>query len=157
MGPGPQRKPRPGRFFAAPHAPRRRPLRRGGAIGLGLVLAGLLGWSAVDHVVAWQSQARQRRLLARGRALYAQTCRECHGGALQGGALPDGTRVPALVKPGFRIYFRLLPAGMQGWIEGQIADGVGRMPPLGDSLDAADLDALSYLIRHRNLHGPQRR
>jgi mono/diheme cytochrome c family protein len=130
--------------------------------GLGLAARGL-GWSALAllaalaALVGWQQVADRRpaperaQLSAEGRAAYARWCAPCHGEHMQGRALGGALEAPPLAKPGFRIFFRLLPSAMEGWVREQIAEGTPPMPPFGRQLDARTLDGLALFVHRVNV------
>lgn len=114
-----------------------------------LALLGLvLGW---QHASARRTPAERARLVTLARRTYARECAACHGAALEGRTLGTGLTVPPLAKPGFRIFFRLLPAAMEDWVRGQIAAGNAVMPPFRATLDPQALEALAVYLRLVNV------
>lgn len=128
------------------------PLKRGRLrwAGLALLAAVPLGLAAVvlwQHAIPGRPPAERARLVALARRTYGRRCAPCHGPHMEGRTLSGGVEVPPLAKPGFRIFFRLLPAAMEDWVQEQIAEGNAVMPHFGDLLDADSLDALAYYLR----------
>jgi hypothetical protein len=136
----------------------------------------ILGWSIVllvggtvsyQYAAAYRPRPERNALLARGHALYGTLCRDCHGERMEGRVLPTtGEVVQPLSKRGFRVFFYLMPSGMEGFVadrignaragmEGLRSDLTGRkqmtMPEFGASLSREDRVALAVFIHAVNV------
>ena len=60
---------------------------------------------------------------------------------------------PPLAKLEFRIFFWLLPAGMESFLTDQVAKGEGKMPPYEYLLNPEEGEALALYIRLANTRG----
>lgn len=127
-----------------------RPSWRSPRLWLGAVLALLLATVGYQQLAVRLPQPQARQLTAQGRDLFARHCAVCHGAHMEGKALPGSTAAPPLNKPGFRVFFALLPAGMQGWVAEQIGDGNAVMPRFRDVLSDDERRALAVFIRRVN-------
>ena len=132
-----------------------RGLRKAGLVCLALLTlaAMLVGWQQVRHR---RQPAAAQRLAGVGSRAYGARCAACHGEHLEGRHLAQGLDVPPLDKPGFRLFFALLPDAMESWVRDQIQQGNAVMPAFGREVDSDTLDALAYYVRAVNtgLLGP---
>jgi mono/diheme cytochrome c family protein len=126
----------------------RRVLRYTGASLLLLVL----GAVAYEYAAAYHPPAERTAMLERGRAIYRSICQECHGGQMEGRMIAERNLVvPPLNKPGFRTFFFLMPADMEGFVTGLIGTGRGGMPSFQATLSTEDRRALALLIHAVNV------
>ena len=140
----------------------------------------ILGWSLVllvggtviyQYAAAYRPQTQRNALLARGRALYGTLCQDCHGERMEGRALPTtGEVVQPLSKRGFRVFFYLMPSGMEGFVADRIGNskaGMGglrpevngrvqtTMPEFRTTLSSEDRAALAMYIHAVNVGDAQ--
>jgi len=113
-------------------------------------LAALATLIGSQHMLASQPAALRAEALGRAEALYAKNCQVCHGARMEGAPYGGANAPPPLVKPGFQVFFWLLPSAMEGWVGEQIANGGNGMPPFTSLISGPDRAALAELIHVRN-------
>lgn len=134
------------------------------AWSLVLLIVGTLGY---QYAAAYRPESERAALLSQGRALYATLCHDCHGDRMEGRTLPStGEVVQPLDKRGFRFFFYLMPAGMEGFVADRIGNakaGMGSlrpevngrvqtsMPEFGSTLAPRERLALAVLIHAVNV------
>jgi mono/diheme cytochrome c family protein len=124
------------------------------AIFLGVLAVAIFGIVGYEYAAGWRRMPEEERLLDRGRKLYGTYCVPCHGANMQGhvaGAISDA---PPLQKPGFAVFFYLMPKDMEGFIAGLVGSGRSQMPGFGQALTAGDLASLAAYIRRANVGPP---
>lgn len=125
----------------------RRILRYIGAILLALVL----GTVVYEHARAYHPATERAAMLSRGREIYTTICHNCHGDHMEGHAVPGTDLVaPPLNKPGFRVFFYLMPHDMEGFVAGLVDTGRGGMPSFGAMIAPQDRRCVALLIHDVN-------
>jgi len=117
---------------------------------LGAMILVLFVW---QQVAGRRTEAQQREAVAFGQPTFRFYCAPCHGFHMQGRPFIGKVGAPPLNKRGYRIFFRLMPDAMEGWVADQIAEGNAIMPAFRGTLNARQRREVALYIRLVNMGG----
>jgi glucose/arabinose dehydrogenase len=116
------------------------PVSLGSRCALSALFAAFPILLVVNATADAQTGDDRNAILARGRAIFTQSCAGCHGSDLSGG------RGPSLFDP--RLFARLTDPAIHRTIESGVKDS--EMPPFAGTLDSGQVDAVIAYLHSRS-------